>query len=272
MPNDVTLVAPGKAAEAEVNLETDFPVWYARLNGYAHFETPTGHPDSNREIVENQRRLAPLQAFLPVHLQTPEGLPLYAPGTNEERFDLDLVRWETQLLEQWSWIMAEALRRVVSSGMPPAADLITVLTSNPVSTPPIARQLASSLGRFWTGDAEGAAYSALPAIEAMVRNAVIAADRGVFRLQRKQQPGQFVGLGTLLDLFAESYAISERDSRFFGALLRHPGGWNLRNLAAHGYTPGIGGAAGAVVLYAAMRIIVLSADGPTALDDEVGSE
>ena len=45
------------------------------------------------------------------------------------------------------------------------------------------------------------------------------------------------------------------------ALLRHPGGWNLRNLLAHGYLPNAHGGAATVSLYAAMRVIVLACRG-----------
>jgi len=240
---------------------TELPTWYRRLLAFAHFQAPTGDPDANREVVEHQHRLAPLQAYFPKQLQTPEGLPLYAPATTEERFDLDVVEWETELLAQWTPIMAEALHRVVTPDLPPFGDLVHVLGSGPASDEGVGRQLAASLYRYWSGDGQGAVYTAVPMLEAMVRNAVLDADRGIYRLQRKQVPGQYVGLGVLLDLFVESYAVDRRDERFFGALLKHPGGWNLRNKLAHGYLPDASGGLAAIVLYAAMRILVLCDEG-----------
>lgn len=238
-----------------------FPSWNRRLLAFANFDPPTGEPDANRELVERQHVLSPLQHLFPTQLQTPEGLPLYAPETKEERFDLDLVKWETDLLQHWTPVLAEALHRLVDPDVPPIDALAGVLSAGPASNPAIGAQLASSFHRYWSGDGQAALYTTVPMIEALIRNAVIDADRGVYRLQKSQVPGQYVGLGVLLDLFVETYAVSERDERFFGALLRHPGGWNLRNLLAHGYLANASGGVAAVSLYAAMRVIVLACRG-----------
>lgn len=233
------------------------PMWYLRLRAFAQHEPPTGNPDENRKQVENQHRLAPLQHLFPTQLQTPEGLPLYAPETEDDRFDLDMVKWETQLLEQWTYIYAEALHRVIDPEVPPFNALVRVLSEGDEPSN-IGHQLAESFFRYWAGDGQAALHTAMPMIEALVRDAVLRAERGVYRLQKKQTPGQYVGLGVLLDLFYDIYNVDERDQRFFNATLRHPGGWNLRNLLSHGYLPGINGSVAALALYTALRILVLA--------------
>lgn len=232
------------------------PTWYRRLVNFANIEPPTGDPTSNRELIAMRQRLSPLAQLFPKQLQTPEGLPLYAAGDDDEKFDLDLVEWESELLTTWTPFFAEALQRVIANDMPTTEHLVASLTSAPVSPPQVAVQLAASFQRFWSGDGEAAVFITLPLIEALVRNAVIDADHGVYRLQKNQQPGQYVGLGVLLPLYYSSYNIDEREQRFLTAMFNHPAGWNLRNLAMHGYLPNISGQVAALVLYAALRVII----------------
>lgn len=245
------------------------PTWYRRLVNFANIEPPTGDPTSNRELVAMRQRLAPLSHIFPKQLQTPEGLPLYTAGDESEKFELDLVEWESELLTTWTPFCAEALQRVIADDMPTTEHLVASLTSDPVSPPHIAVQLAASFQRFWSGDGEGAVFITLPLVEALIRNAVIDADHGIYRLQKNQQPGQYVGLGPLLPLYYDSYNIDEREQRFLTAMFNHPAGWNLRNLAMHGYLPNISEQVAALVLYAALRVIINTNQGPV---DQVGGE
>lgn len=238
------------------------PTWYRRLVNFANIEPPTGDPTSNRELIAMRQRLSPLSQIFPKQLQTPEGLPLYAAGSESEEFELDLVGWESELLTTWTPFCAEALQRVIADDMPTTEHLVASLTSDPVSPPQIAVQLAASFQRFWSGDGEGAVFITLPLIEALIRNAVIDSDHGIYRLQKNQQPGQYVGLGLLLPLYYDSYNIDEREQRFLTAMFNHPAGWNLRNLAMHGYLPNVSGQVAALVLYAGLRVIINANQGP----------
>lgn len=235
------------------------PKWALRLRAFGNFDSPTGDPDSNREIVRQRRAGAPLQALLPTRLQTPEGLPLYAPSNEQEHFELDMVRWETDLLEQWVYLFSDALQRVAEDGgPPPGAEIEKFFHVGPAVTANEAGSFSRALERYWSGDTEAAAFTAFPLVEALLRNALLAADQGIYRLQKKQSPGQYVGIGSLLELFADAYDISERDRRFFNALLNHPGGWNVRNLMAHGYILRGGAPLAAVLIFAAMKIVLLA--------------
>lgn len=248
------------------------PQWALRLRAFGNFDAPTGDPETNREIVRTRRAAAPLQALLPSQLQTPEGLPLYAPSNDDEHFELDMVRWETDLLEQWVYVLSDALQRIGADGAPPEPDLERFFLVGHAVTAKEAGMLSRALERYWSGDAEGAAFTAFPLIEALLRNATLAADQGIYRLQKKQSPGQYVGLGVLLDLFVASYEVSERDQRFFNALLNHPGGWNVRNLMAHGYIVSAGSALAAVLIYAAMKIVLHALKDPSEASDQPGPE
>jgi hypothetical protein len=257
---DFTVEGKPATRTSAADADADLPSWCRRLWAFAHSGPPTGNPDENRELIANQSQLAPLLHLFPMQLVTPDGLPLFTAETEEERLDLEMVRWETQLLQQWAYVYAEALHRVVDPDLPSLEGLVRFLIKREEDSP-VCIQLAQSFYRYWAGDGQAALHTALPMIEALVRNAVCRADRGVYRMQKKQTPGQFVGLGVLLDLFCDSYQVSEADQRFFNATLKHPGGWNLRNLTSHGYLPGADGSVAAITLYAALRVLILTANG-----------
>lgn len=258
--------------DKEARGETQQPMWALHLRAFGNFEAPTGDPEANRKLVRTQRAATPLQALFPSQLQTPEGLPLYAPSNEDEHFELDMVRWETDLLEQWVYILSDALQRIGVEGTPAGPEIERFFLVGHAVTASEAGMLARALERYWSGDAEAAAFTAFPLIEALLRNAALAADQGIYRLQKKQSPGQYVGLGILLDLFVEYYDVSKRDQRFFNALLNHPGGWNVRNLMAHGYILSAGSALAAVLIYAAMKIVLLALRDPSDASDQPDPE
>jgi hypothetical protein len=250
----------------------EMPAWFRRLLAWGNHPSPTGEPHDSRTIVEAQHRNAPLQFLFPIALQTPEGLPLYSPKDADERFELDMVKWETQLLNQWSPILAEALNRVARPDVPPIETLAKTFANSAAADDHTAAQLAEAFIRFWTGDTLGSLYTSVPMIESLVRHSVLATDRGIYRLQKNQSPSQYVGLGALLDHLSDGYTVSERDQRFFRALLTHPGGWNLRNELAHGYLASARGSIAAVALYAALKVILIVSDGPSQDDNQSEDE
>lgn len=236
--------------------------WTAALQSFAAYPAVTGAPETSRRRVEEQNRLAPLTALLQAQLHTPEGLPLYTAETDQQRFEMDMVRWEVQLLEHWAPVLATSLHKLVEQyGLPPMEDLTHFLDTGPAMTTDTADRLCRAFYRYWAGDAEAAAYTVAPVIEQMLRRAVLEADRGIYRLQRNQSPGQYVGLGVLLDLFCDAYDADEAEQRLFSALLRHPAGWNVRNLMAHGYLDNIGSSVAAVLLHVALKVLMLSMAG-----------
>ncbi len=75
----------------------------------------------------------------------------------------------------------------------------------------------------------------MPRIETLVRNLVLRSDRGIYRLHNEQKPGQYPGIGNLLEILQEEYALPESVIRFLAVVLRHLAGLNLRNLMLHGF-------------------------------------
>jgi hypothetical protein len=146
-----------------------------------------------------------------------------------------------------------ALSRITEVyGIPSEAELVEFFTQVPLTNESLARALARSFIRYWGGDPEGAAFTIIPRIETLTRNLVVALDRGVYRLQRDQKPGQYPGLGYLLGLLKE-HNMDESWHRCVLTVCANPaGGWNLRNEVAHGFVDDVPAPPAAVVLQVAL--------------------
>lgn len=229
--------------------------WQQSLITFAELPPLSGDTECNRDLIRRRQAEHPLSAFLPTQLLGPEGLPAYTGTSEEDRFDVDLVRWETDLTEQWLPIVASALHKIPGRhGLPDLQDVSRFLATWPAIDGPLAPTLARALLRYWTGDSEGAAYTVLPRIESTIRGLALASARGVYRLQRDHKPGQYAGLGQLLPILHEEYSLDESRIRFLAALLRHPAGLNLRNMMLHGFIGDPGPGAAATLLHAALSL------------------
>ena len=62
---------------------------------------------------------------MPTHLFGPDGLPSYTGISEEDRFEVELVRWEAELLSQWSRLLARGLHQIPERfGTPSDAELV----------------------------------------------------------------------------------------------------------------------------------------------------
>ena len=243
--------------------------WHEALIRFGTFGPVTGDVDENRRKIERDHRMSPLGRVMPVHLTTPEGLPFYQGIDEAARFEVDLVTWEYQLIEQWLRPLAAALHEIPARyGVPEQAELGAFLEQWPGGSG-MGDLLAGALIRYWCGDPNGAAFIIVPGIEMLVRGLVLSTNPGIYRLQKNQTPGQYPGLGALLPLLATLTNITESRSRFLAALLNHPAGMNLRNRMAHGYVAAVGAPIAAVLLHAALNVAALTISAQ-AEEDEPG--
>ena len=237
--------------------------WQEALVTFARFPPLSGDTDENRDAIRERHRLSPLAAHFPVQLLTPEGLPLYSGTGPEERFDVDLRRWEADLIGAWGPIVAAGLAEIPRRhGQPLLSDLTAFLSCWPGlnatgSSVSLVDAIAGGLLRYWAGDPVGAGFVALPQVESVARHLVLGSGRGVFRLQQQHVPGQFPGLGVLLPIVAEEYGMTESRRRFYETLLVRPAGLNLRNVVLHGYTGSFGSDTAAVILHAILHLVTL---------------
>lgn len=238
--------------------------WQQSLITFAEWPPLSGDTERNRDLIRRRQAEHPLSALFPTQLLGPEGLPAYTGTSEEDRFDVDLVRWETDLTEQWLPIVAAALHEIPRRhGLPDLKDISSFLAGWPAVDGPLAPALARALLRYWTGDSEGAAYTVLPRIESIIRALVLSTARGVYRLQREHKPGQYAGLGQLLPILPEEFGLDESRTRFLDALLRHPAGLNLRNNMLHGFVGDPGPGIAATLLHAALFLCASVLPQPT---------
>jgi hypothetical protein len=232
--------------------------WREALLRFATYGPLSGDTQRNRSLIEERHRQHPLAAMFPTQLLGPDGLPVYTGTSEEDRFDVDLTQWESDLIRQWIPVMAAALHEIPQRhGLPTLAEISEFLCQWPAVDVPVGLAIARSLLRYWTGDSEGASYTIVPRLETLARTLALQTHRGIYRLQRQHVPGQYAGLGHLLPILQEEHGLDESSVRFLSALLRHPAGLNLRNQMLHGFVGDLGPGVAAVLLHAALGMCTI---------------
>ncbi|MEU4918956.1 DUF4209 domain-containing protein [Streptomyces parvus] len=228
---------------------------HALLALYQVYGPATGDLAKNRERMERHAQEFSLSRLFPKELIGGDGLPRYRPQSDEDRDAMDLAEQESYNLQSFAPILAMALSRISEKyGVPSESELAEFFAQTPLTDENLAYALARSFVRYWMGDAEGAAFTIIPRIETLVRNLVIAMDLGVYRVQRDQKPGQYPGLGYLLDILKD-HGMDESWHRCVLTVCANPaGGWNIRNEVAHGFIVNVGIPPAAVVLQVALYL------------------
>ncbi|MFG2280338.1 DUF4209 domain-containing protein [Streptomyces asoensis] len=240
----------------------------ALIDLYQIYGPATGDLTQNKARVEQHAREFVLSGLFSKELLGGDGLPRYRPQSDEDRDAMALAEQESYNIQIFAPILAMALSRIADTyGIPSESELADFFAQAPLTDEDLAHALARAFIRYWTGDAEGAAFTIIPRIETIVRNLVIAMDRGVYRIQRDQKPGQYPGLGYLLDIL-KVHGMDESWHRCVLTVCANPaGGWNIRNEVAHGFIPNIGIPPAAVVLQLAVYLWSLNAIQDDAADD-----
>lgn len=88
----------------------------------------SGDYDANVANTKERRQLAPLTALMPVTLLGPDGLPIYQPATEEDRFDYDLTQFEVHIIGGMLRPLISALHAIPERfGLPLSQDVATFL-------------------------------------------------------------------------------------------------------------------------------------------------
>lgn len=229
--------------------------WNQALVDFATFGPVTGDPERNREAISARMETSILHSLMPTHLLGPDGLPAYTGVDAADRFEVELVGWEAELITNWSRPLARGLHEIPPRfGIPTGRSLFDFLLSWPGANPNTARVLTVALLRFWAGDSDAATYTVIPQIEGTIRALIKNEGRGIYRLQQQHKPGQTLGLGGLLPILAETHDISEAWIRAYSAALVHPAGLNLRNQLMHGFGGLTGPDTAAIILHLLLHL------------------
>jgi hypothetical protein len=232
--------------------------WKEALVRFANAGPLSGDFDQNRALVAARNDAAPLGFLMPATLLGPDGLPLLSAVSPEEKLAYGLVRQETYRIQSFVRPLISALHTiVVRFGLPSTRELAEFLGGWPGMTAQALAAIVQSLQRFWGGDSEGATYILTPRIEALVRDLILTTNHGMFKLQNSHKPGQYPGLGAMLEILAEQFDISESWLRFLKVTLIEPAGFNLRNTLAHGVVDHVDPGAAAMAIQTALFLTTL---------------
>lgn len=210
--------------------------WMESLVTFARTGPLSGDYDANLKNTKERHALGGLSALFPTQLTDGNGLPIYKAETEADRIDFELTRFEVQ-------IIAGLIRPIISAidaiperfGLPTTQELLEFLSAWPGMSQTVVPTVGYALQRFWVGDSQGATYTLIPAIETLVRDLILRANHGMYRLQNApRQPGQYPGLGVMLDLLPDYYDVTEGCVHCLKTILTHPAGFNFRNKLSHG--------------------------------------
>jgi len=213
-------------------------------------------------------------SLFPKQLLGADGLPRFAPQNDADKQEMALAEQESFRLQTYAPFIARALNEIAARhGLPSPESLREFFALNPLISDDLAGALARVLLRYWTGDYEGAAFTAAPRIETLARGLVLALDAGVYQLQRQQRPGQYPGLGSLLATLKDR-GLDESWYRMIYTTCCNPaGGWNMRNEIVHGFVDDTYAPLAAVLIQALLYLASLSPGEDTAEesgDDSAG--
>lgn len=195
----------------------------------------TGDAERNRRVTEESLADSIVWAMMPRMVLDENHLPRFTGTTAEERFDLEVISNESRHIAMLQPIVALALELLGDRyDLPNRASLYGYFKTWPGFDDATAYMAASAVLRFWSRDYDGSFYIATPLLERTFRHLIVTADEGIYRMQRDQKPGQYPGLGALLDPLARLYDVDESWKRYYYVAVVHPTGLNLRNYAAHG--------------------------------------
>ncbi|MER7404066.1 DUF4209 domain-containing protein [Streptomyces sp. NPDC000070] len=242
---------------------TSVPGWREALIQFAHAYGPAvGTIEGTKRAADEFARNSIVTELVTTELLGADGLPRFSPQNDTEKREMQLARQESFVLQTTAPLLAHALHKIAEvHGIPSEEDLAEYFSQGPLSTPDLAASIARCFIRYWTGDPEGATFSVAPKIEALARNLVIDLDAGVYRLQRNERPGQYPGLGVLLNVLREK-GLNESWYRNILTICGNPaGGWNLRNDLAHGFIDHAGSPAAALLLQCVVYLWTLGAKG-----------
>ena len=247
-----SITIPEEDLEEYLSQFTDAPSWQDALLALCVYP-PSGDITANREAAAETARIAPLSAVLPRVRIGGDGLPRFTASSEAEKEEVQLTDQEMRRLNVYGGILAEAVDRIWRKWGPLSEDELAAFFQGPHVEPALAAALARDFLRYFSGDAEGAAYSGAPRVEALVRALVLTMGLPVYRTQRARTPGQYPGLGALLPALLAA-GMDESWSRFLSSFLASPMGANARNELLHGFVNRVAPPTAALILIGALYL------------------
>jgi hypothetical protein len=225
---------PVEAIEAEIGFIVGTTNWKDAMLRLFAVGAPSGKVDFNRAASQELLDASPLMAMSGVEILGNDGLPRFTATTDEERESYHLAQIELREMQLTGYVRSQALSRIVERYGPVSeAELSSFIRQHGHVPEPVAMALSRAFGRFFAGDYEGATFTAVPRVERLAREILLRMRVSIFQPSFGGRPGQFSGLGVLLDLLGDR-GFDESWLRFFRTFLTRPEGLNYRNELSHG--------------------------------------
>ncbi|WP_253838686.1 DUF7380 domain-containing protein [Actinokineospora globicatena] len=237
--------------------------WRQALFIWLRTSCPSGRLETNQVTAQQVEESSVFRRLATTVVFRDDGLPARTldPGSASSR---ELSRIETLSMGAHGLVLGRALHQIrVRFGIPDRADVEEFLASS--GAPMLVSTLAEAFELFWIGRYRASAHLAVPLVEAAVRALLLEFNEPIYRAQAGDTPGQFAGLGALLDSLI-SIDFDPDWERFLRTLLLGEGA-NIRNLTAHGFLHDIDPVNAALVLRAAAVVVMLTSDGAVREDD-----
>ncbi len=238
----------------------DWRVCIARFENGEHGTPPTGRTAENRSQMAKDTSL---YSMIPHSKIGGDGLPRWEPQNEDDQEEQRLSDVEMFRMQLCAPLFAKALHEIGVVHHPIREEVEEFFAERIFLPPDIPRVLADALTRYWRRDYEACAYLLAPKIETMLRVLARAIDEPVYLTQRKNTPGKYVGLGTLISTLGK-HGLDESWGRYLSTLLAGPTGWNLRNELAHGFVDEVSAPMAAPLIQATLYVANLAprADEP----------
>jgi hypothetical protein len=230
----VEIPIPAGAIEKAVDQIVQVESWQDALRRLSAVP-PSGDVGANRAHVDDLMQAHPLRSLFPEEVLGGDGLPRIRVTSDGDKREKRLVERELLSLQLHALVLHEALVQIWDKWGPISTEeFASFLGARDHVRPELADALARAFLRFFNGDPEGATFTAVPRLEALVRDLVLKGALPVYRTERARTPGQYPGLGALLGILL-AVGFDESWTRYLGTLLANPMGLNARNELLHGF-------------------------------------
>lgn len=236
------------------------------LMAFLHSECPTGDVAQLRRTADDLARISVLRRLFPVVVLGPDGLPVVEASSEEDKDEHDIAGIAAQQAATYGRLLAEGLFRVRDRyGVPDRDELTLLIADGGRGDAVLSERLAVAMEMYWAEDFSSCVHVAAPLVEAAARSLLRFLDEAVYRTQKAQVRGGYVGLHSLIEAL-ESLDLDPSWAYHLKWLLISPYGPNLRNSVAHGFGGGANPVHAALVLRSAALLVLLL---PPA--DQIGS-
>jgi len=252
---------PEEVVDDTINGIIGVSTWQQALVNLVSSEPPSGHLERNRANVIEMKAAAPLQHLFPVTRVGKDGLPRFTAQTDAEREVYHLAETEVHFMQVLGGIYVTALVRLGQEFAPiDVAELAKFLGAASHVPEETAASLARSFDRFFSGDYEGAFFTAVPKAERLARELLLRMGMPVFNTARGATPGGYSGLGVLMAMLEER-GFDPSWCRYITTLLSRQEGLNLRNESAHGSIDDADASFAGLVLIATLYLAIAVSAG-----------